>query len=460
VLRVEGSNVSLTIDGSTTSRSIASVTAISITGAPDVDDTLAVDLSGGPVLVPISFDGGTAGYDSLVVTGSNEDFSSTATSRDSGSVSIGGTTITYTGLEPVTNTGTAANVILAATGGSDTLNLTSDGSGNLVFSGDTIESTSFADTASTVTLNLGGGSDTITITSLGTFTGDLTIHGGTGVDTFVIHGLGSYAGSISITGGGGGDIFKLGNAFGDVTITDSSTADTLDFTARNLVTKPLTVDGSKNFTSTDGSALTQSGADPAGSIDVDLLSGISGEIETLADKIASLEQSAENAVTELQNAIPFLPQSATDTLASLIGFAQKIESWSTKVATALTSQTKLSALVSALQGIPSPPFGVNYTTDYRGAAVGGHLEVLLNVGIPTTANAQFIPLDFGSEAEKYGISVDANLTATTRYGGRLGLGATTDALANTVFLDPGSNLELSVTVQNASISATLHQSWL
>ena len=82
------------------------------------------------------------------------------------------------------------------------------------------------------------------------------------------------------------------------------------------------------------------------------------------------------------------------------------------------------------------------------------------MNIPTSATTQAIALDFGDAAVQYGLSVDTTLNVTTRYGGRLGLGATTDAAANTVFLDPGSNLQLGVTIQNTSINAALHLSFL
>jgi hypothetical protein len=69
-LRLNGSNLELTADGTLSSRPLAEVSSVSIVGTPDVNDTLTVDLSGGAILVPISFDGGAAGYDTLIVTGS------------------------------------------------------------------------------------------------------------------------------------------------------------------------------------------------------------------------------------------------------------------------------------------------------------------------------------------------------------------------------------------------------
>ena len=231
-LGISGSNYELTVDGTVKTAPIASVSSITITGTPDVDDTLTVDLSGGPILVPISFDGGVAGYDTLIVTGTNADLTSVGTGPNSGTFTVGGTVINYAGLEPVTDTGTPGNVVLTTAATDDQLTLTDVGGGNLKLHSmnASVEDTLFSDASTSVTINLNGGNDTIDVTALGPFAGSLTINGGSGVDTFAIHGLGSYAGAIHLAGGTGNDVFQLGDAFGAVTITDAGASNTLDFT--------------------------------------------------------------------------------------------------------------------------------------------------------------------------------------------------------------------------------------
>ena len=79
-----------------------------LTGAPDNHDTFVLGTGGS---VAGTVDGGTGGFDSLVFDVDGKTVHSTANDPHSGSIAVGGTPITYAGLEPITNTGTATDMI-------------------------------------------------------------------------------------------------------------------------------------------------------------------------------------------------------------------------------------------------------------------------------------------------------------------------------------------------------------
>src|SRR5207247_7741329 len=98
-LGVSGSELTITVNGSSSSQALDSLSGISITGAADYDDTLTVDLTGGDILVPITFDGGAGGYDTLAIHGGSVS-DSIAFDGSSGVIRVDSTVVTYTGLEP------------------------------------------------------------------------------------------------------------------------------------------------------------------------------------------------------------------------------------------------------------------------------------------------------------------------------------------------------------------------
>ena len=149
-----------------------------LAGAANNEDTFVVE-TGGSVA---SVDGGSGGFDSLVVSGASSTLVLGAVDPNSGSVSLGGQTIAYFGLEPVTTSVTAADVVIDLPNTSNTAILEVDpgDATKLRISGSGFELTSFTIPTATITVNLGGGSDTITVMALGTFAGVLTINGGSG----------------------------------------------------------------------------------------------------------------------------------------------------------------------------------------------------------------------------------------------------------------------------------------
>ena len=193
----KGDQVEVSVDGASESRAAASISRLTIKGAANYADTLALDLSAAALSLPISFDGGAGsgdtvrgpatdttwtidgagsgsaanltfagvenlagapdnkdtfvyapggslagtadggagGYDTLVVKGKRGSVKSSPVDRSSGTMRVDGVPIAYAGLEPIEiSTGSFE---LDAPGA--TLNVTSDGT-NVLVSGGSIES--------------------------------------------------------------------------------------------------------------------------------------------------------------------------------------------------------------------------------------------------------------------------------------------------------------------------------
>ena len=188
------------------------------------DDSLTVDFSAGAFSKAIEYNGGDpaiAPGDSLTLQGGSfTDATFNATSASDGDLDFDGQTITYAGLEPITSTVTATNVILNYSAAAETISVSADGatSGHTLVTSTAAETLSFVNPTGSLTINAGDtGDDTIDINSLGTgFDADITISGQSGFDTIIVDGVISQSGknvslsadvldvnqSISTTGGG------------------------------------------------------------------------------------------------------------------------------------------------------------------------------------------------------------------------------------------------------------------
>src|SRR5205823_4896085 len=144
-------------------RSTADVSALAIIGAPDVNDTLTANFASGPIAVPIFFDGGAAGYDTLNVIGGTH-VTSASSGPQSGTVTVDGTAITYTNLEPVSISG-APNVEVDGTSDDDAFQLSQPGGSgtDLQISGSSTETISVSG-ATSVKIAGGDGTDSIEVT--------------------------------------------------------------------------------------------------------------------------------------------------------------------------------------------------------------------------------------------------------------------------------------------------------
>ena len=136
-----------------------------LSGAAGNQDTFVFDAAGAITGV---VDGGAGGFDTLVVDAAHRSLRSVATGPNSGSLVLGGTTIAYDGLEPITVTGTA-DVVVAGGIGDDQL---------------VVE----IDPANAVMLLVRSVTGTIESVSLTIPTGSLTVDGADGDDSIAVAG--------------------------------------------------------------------------------------------------------------------------------------------------------------------------------------------------------------------------------------------------------------------------------
>ncbi|MBI3919578.1 MAG: LEPR-XLL domain-containing protein, partial [Betaproteobacteria bacterium] len=166
-------------------------------GAADNEDTFIVGALGSLSGV---MDGGAGGFDSLVLDGGAfTTVEYVATGPNSGSVTRDGVVLRYDGLEPIVNTGTAADVVFTTSGVDDRATLTDNNNGTLTLAPVspffTFESVTFNDPTNSLTINLGGdlgvpflSKDVLTINSFVVADVDLIVNGDDGKDEVVISG--------------------------------------------------------------------------------------------------------------------------------------------------------------------------------------------------------------------------------------------------------------------------------
>jgi Ca2+-binding RTX toxin-like protein len=134
VLRLDtsGTRVELTDNGlSIASRPVSSLSAIEITGAANENDTLVVDYTAGVFNVPVFYNGGAAGVDSLEVIGTTASsalYNPSATTPGSGSVAVGAATIQFADLSPVT-VSRMASLVMTTPNGADVLTVDTPAAG-------------------------------------------------------------------------------------------------------------------------------------------------------------------------------------------------------------------------------------------------------------------------------------------------------------------------------------------
>ena len=175
------------------------IPAASITGSQIIvnggggNDQLTVDLTGTTPTQHITFHGGGqagAPGDTLVLDGgtftnTNYDFDN----ENDGSIDLDGFNVTYTGLEPITSTITATNVILNYSGVDETITVTNAGGGQTTVDSTAGEITTFNNPTESLTINAGDGTDVIDIDSLAPgYVAAITVDGQGGTDTINING--------------------------------------------------------------------------------------------------------------------------------------------------------------------------------------------------------------------------------------------------------------------------------
>src|SRR5262249_24925311 len=153
------------------------------------------------------------------------------------------------------------------------------------------------------------------------------------------------------------------------------------------------------ITASDNSILSQ--PTPAGQLDVNLLSGVKGQLDSALQDIQSFVTNLQNgatALSQLTAQIPLLDQVAGGSISKIIGLVKDIQDFETaaqaKVDGIVSSTPKLSAVVAALNALVKPSeFGtITFSADYRGAQSDSSLEELINVSFSASASAD-IPID-------------------------------------------------------------------
>lgn len=160
-------------------------------------DSVTIDFSGGnPIPASgISFQGGSGTSDKLTLTsGSTTAVKHTFASANDGSVTLTGSlagTISYTGLEPITDNLAATDREFTFNGGAETITLSDAAGANMTIDSTASESVTFAIPSGSLTINAGSGADTINIEGIdadGPYAGNLTINGDADTDTVNFNG--------------------------------------------------------------------------------------------------------------------------------------------------------------------------------------------------------------------------------------------------------------------------------
>jgi hypothetical protein len=166
-------------------RAFADVTDLSVRGSTD-DDTLVVDFSGGDPLPAsgLAYDGsGPGDHDTLFLTGGTAgSIVYTAIDAHSGTVSVDGETIAYTGLEPITDDLVAASRELVFGAGDDAIEL-AIAAGRTLLTSPSSETIDFANPTGTLTLRAGEGDDAVVVTGVSAY--ELLVDAGGGSNAIV-----------------------------------------------------------------------------------------------------------------------------------------------------------------------------------------------------------------------------------------------------------------------------------
>ncbi|MCO6458613.1 MAG: choice-of-anchor D domain-containing protein, partial [Pirellulaceae bacterium] len=280
---------------------LASVTSVVVNGEGG-DDTLSVSYSGGNPIPAggLQYHGGAngGGGDELALTGgSATTITHTLANASDGSVNIDGSTIMYTGLEPVTDNMSAVNRVFTFTGGTESISVT-DGiaaDGMTMIDSTLGESVYFANPTASLTINAGTGNDTVTISSVDAGNNaSLTIDGGVGDDIInqnVALSLGSGAAPAGLT-----FIAETINLNANISTDGNATAGNVTLTGSVVLGADLTID--TNSTS-DGNVTFNGTVDGAQSLTIDAGSYDNGGTVTFTDVVGNVALSSLSVVADV-----------------------------------------------------------------------------------------------------------------------------------------------------------------
>ncbi|MGE5244229.1 MAG: beta strand repeat-containing protein, partial [Betaproteobacteria bacterium] len=218
-----------TLSDQATGTTLAQFSGIeNLTGADDTEDSFVIGAGGS---LSGAIDGGAGGFDELLLHGASG--SALVVPDASGSASFDGRTFSYSNLEPFVDASDPAAVAINATAFDDSLVLEAvDATTTQVRStgyrfldaGMLVDALSFADPATSLTVNLRGGDDAVTLADSGA--APLVISGGDGVDTLIgpdannawtidgpdagtLNSAASFTGFENLSGGAQTDVFTL-----------------------------------------------------------------------------------------------------------------------------------------------------------------------------------------------------------------------------------------------------------
>ena len=193
-------------------RALADTTAVDVRGTDAGDDTLTVDLGGGAFTVPVSFDGGAGGFDTLAVrSGRATTESNQATGPQSGTLALDDLRIAYANVEPITDTVPVINFTFNAAAAATRVGLDNAPTpGQLTISDlgtSTFESDTFANKTN-VTINAGTSEIGVNLDNTVNATGmaSLTVNGSPLDDTFRVA---STTTPTTVNGANGNDTYLL-----------------------------------------------------------------------------------------------------------------------------------------------------------------------------------------------------------------------------------------------------------
>jgi hypothetical protein len=238
--------IEISIDGRVTTLPKSILNTLTISGGGG-NDTLTVETaSGNPFPIGgITFNGG-ADADDLVVDGGGTNIVYNATGPGAGNVDVDGNTITFTGLEPVTVSGTIANLTVNVNSGADHITDITD-SGNagtsLVTIDGGLESIEFVNPTVSLTVNglsaLNGHDFYLDGLDNG-FTATVNINSGGGDDYVEINDT-SNASAVNLNLGGGDDQAAVIGDVNDIGVVNiSNPSGTADLLAANTNTSDTT----------------------------------------------------------------------------------------------------------------------------------------------------------------------------------------------------------------------------
>ncbi|MBL9152511.1 MAG: DUF11 domain-containing protein, partial [Verrucomicrobiales bacterium] len=183
VIVIDGTDYLITdaSNGVTIRIPIANVTGDIIINGTGGDDTLTIDLTGGAITRNVVFNGGAGGNDSLVIRDTSGTTYDSLThhfdNANDGNIEIDGLTVTYTGLEPITDLLVVADRVFNFTGGIDAITVTDDGA-TITIDSPLAESVTFTRPTNSLTI-IGDAGDSVTVTNATTLAADVSITAGT-----------------------------------------------------------------------------------------------------------------------------------------------------------------------------------------------------------------------------------------------------------------------------------------